>query len=71
VLDFTVTFCLSTVKQNPVDSIEQRELLKTAFVDQVLRYQHHPALMGWIFGNEVHLRVFFVAFILGVHANFF
>ena len=53
-LKVLITYDLRTTKTNPVVTAAQRQTIVNAFVEQVDRYKAHPALLMWIFGNELN-----------------
>jgi hypothetical protein len=48
------TFYIGTTQTYPVATATQRQALTTAFVNEVRRYGDHPAILMYLFGNEVN-----------------
>jgi hypothetical protein len=49
-----VTHYLGTAEENPVYTPDQRWGVIGGFLEQVARYNNHPAILMWSFGNELN-----------------
>ena len=48
------TFYMGEASEAPVQTVAQRELVISNFVQQVKQYADHPAMLIWSFGNELN-----------------
>lgn len=49
-----VTFWSGAERFHPVGTAEQRQALVDSFANNARKYAGHPALLGWVFGNELN-----------------
>mmetsp|Transcript_875 Transcript_875/g.1184 ORF Transcript_875/g.1184 Transcript_875/m.1184 type:complete len:611 (-) Transcript_875:166-1998(-) len=49
-----ITYFLGSTQQTPISSVEDLERVAQDFAHQVGKYKHHPAILGWTFGNEIN-----------------
>jgi hypothetical protein len=49
-----ITYFIGSTLDTPVSTIAQRQLSINKFVNEITKYNNHPAILTWFFGNELN-----------------